>query len=86
MLGATVAGAGIGAIAGGAKGAGIGAGVGGLAGLGAILLTRGPEAQLPRGSTLDVVLERNMSLDSNQIQYNNVGNSSPVTPPPARAQ
>jgi hypothetical protein len=51
-----------------------------------MLLTRGPDAQLPRGSTLDVVLERNMSLDSNQIQYNNDGNTSPVTPPPARAQ
>jgi len=82
----TATGAGVGAIAGGVKGAGIGAGVGGAIGLGAMLLTRGPEAQLPRGSTLDVVLERNMSLDSNQIQYNNVGNSSPVTPPPARAQ
>ena len=44
----TATGAGIGAIAGGGKGAGIGAGVGGLAGLGAILLTRGPEAELPR--------------------------------------
>ena len=82
----TATGAGIGAIAGGAKGAGIGAGIGGLAGLGAILLTRGPEAELPRGSTLDIVIERNLSLDSNQIQYNNVGTSSPITPPPARAQ
>jgi len=79
----TVAGAGIGAIAGGAKGAGIGAGVGGLAGLGAILLTRGPEAELPRGSTLDVVLEHELSLDASQIQYTNVGQASPITPPPA---
>src|SRR5580700_6745220 len=82
----TVTGAGIGAIAGGAKGAGIGAGVGGLAGLGAILLTRGPEAELPRGSTLDVVLEHDLSLDASQIQYTNVGQASPITPPPARAQ
>jgi hypothetical protein len=80
----TVTGAGIGAIAGGAKGAGIGAGIGGLAGLGAILLTRGPEAELPRGSTLDVVLERDLALDASQIQYSNVGQSSPITPPPAR--
>ena len=79
----TVTGAGIGAIAGGAKGAGIGAGVGGLAGLGAILLTRGPEAELPRGSTLDVVLEHDLSLDGSQIQYTNVGQASPITPPPA---
>jgi hypothetical protein len=82
----TVTGAGIGAIAGGAKGAGIGAGIGGLAGLGAILLTRGPEAELPRGSALDVVLERDLALDASQIQYTNVGQSSPITPPPARQQ
>jgi hypothetical protein len=82
----TVAGAGIGAIAGGGKGAGIGAGIGGLAGLGAVLLTRGPEAQLPRGSTLDIVLEHALMLDSDQIQYKHVGDASPITPPPARPE
>jgi hypothetical protein len=80
----TATGAGIGAIAGGAKGAGIGAGIGGLAGLGAILLTRGPEAELPRGSALDIVIERAVTLDANQIRYTNVGFPSPITPPPAR--
>jgi hypothetical protein len=80
----TATGAGVGGIAGGAKGAGIGAGIGGLAGLGAILLTRGPEAELPRGSTLDIVLEHNLTLDGNQIRYSNVGESSPITPPPPR--
>jgi hypothetical protein len=80
----TATGAGIGAIADGARGAGIGAGIGGLAGLGAILLTRGPEAELPRGSTLDIVLERDLSLDANQIKYSNVGSAQPITPPPAR--
>lgn len=69
----TVAGAGIGAIADGGKGAGIGAGIGGLAGLAAVLLTRGPDAQLPRGSSMDLVLERDLRLDANQIQYTNVG-------------
>ena len=78
----TVAGAGIGAIAAGAKGAGIGAGIGGLTGLGAVLLTRGPEAQLPRGSTLDIVLEHALSLDADQIQYRHVGDSSPIVAPP----
>jgi len=82
----TVTGAGIGAIAGGAKGAGIGAGIGGLAGLGAVLLTRGPDAQLPRGSALDIVLEHDLPLDSDQIQFTNVGQSSPVTPPPMQQQ
>ena len=82
----TATGAGVGAIAGGAKGAGIGAGIGGLAGLGAVMLTRGPEAELPRGSTLDIVIERAVLLDGSQLQYTNVGGSSPITPPPARQQ
>src|SRR6266852_2609103 len=56
----TAAGAGIGAIAHGVKGLGIGAGVGAAAGLAAVLLTRGPEAELPRASTLDVVLEHDL--------------------------
>jgi hypothetical protein len=82
----TVTGTGIGAIAGGAKGAGIGAGAGGLVGLAAILLTRGPEAQLPRGSTLDIVLERDLTLDGDQIRYTDVGSSTPITPPGVREQ
>ena len=82
----TVTGAGIGAIAAGAKGAGIGAGIGGLAGLGAVLLTRGPEAELPRGSTLDIVLEHALALDADQVQYRHVGDFSPITPPPARQE
>lgn len=79
----TVAGAGIGAIAGGGKGAGIGAGVGGLAGLAAVLLSRGPEAQLPRGSSMDLILERDLPLDAGQIHYTNVGTPSTVIVQPA---
>jgi type IV secretion system protein VirB10 len=82
----TVTGAGIGAIAGGGKGAGIGAGIGGLVGLGAVLLTRGPEAELPRGSTLDIVIERDLTLDTSYIQFSNTGHAQPITPPPAREQ
>jgi hypothetical protein len=82
----TATGAGIGAIADGGRGLGIGAGIGAVAGLGAILLTRGPEAELPRGSTLDIVLEHELALDSSQIQYSNVGQAMPITPPPARQQ
>jgi len=77
----TVTGTGIGAIAGGAKGAGIGAGIGGVAGLAAVLLTRGPEAELPRGSTLDIVLEREITLDGSQIHYTTLGQGIPITPP-----
>lgn len=72
----TATGAGIGAIAGGGKGAGIGAGIGGVAGLAAVLLSRGPEAQLPRGSSMDLQLEHDMQLDADQIQYRDVGQPS----------
>jgi hypothetical protein len=75
---ATIAGAGIGAIAGGGKGAGIGAGTGGLVGLAAVLLSRGPEAQLPRGSSLDLVLEHDLQLDADQIHYSHVGQANTV--------
>jgi hypothetical protein len=84
VAGTTATGAGIGAIADGPKGLGIGAGIGAVAGLGAILLTRGPEAELPRGSTLDIVLEHELLLDSNQIQFANVGTPQPITPPRAQ--
>jgi hypothetical protein len=74
----TVAGAGIGAIAGGGKGAGIGAGIGGVAGLAAVLLSRGPDAQLPRGSSMDLVLERDLQLEAEQVHYTNVGQPNTV--------
>jgi hypothetical protein len=80
----TATGAGIGAIADGAKGAGIGAGIGGVAGLAAVLLTRGPEAELPRGSTLDIVLEHELALDGSQIQFTDLGQALPVTAPVVR--
>jgi type IV secretion system protein VirB10 len=69
----TAAGAGIGAIAGGGKGAGIGAGIGGVAGLAAVLLSRGPDAQLPKGSSMDLMLEHDLQLDADQIKYKDVG-------------
>jgi hypothetical protein len=81
----TAAGAGIGAIAGqGAKGAGIGAGIGAAAGLMAVLLTRGPEAELPRGSTVEAVLDRGILLDADKIQFTNLGQSSTLPGPPNR--
>src|SRR5258708_5542641 len=64
----------------------IGAGIGGLEGLGAVLLTRGPEAELPRGTTLDIVIERDLTLDSSYVQFSNTGHAQPITPPPARQQ
>ena len=80
----TVTGAGIGAIAAGGKGAGIGAGIGGVAGLAAVLLSRGPEAQLPRGSSMDLVLERDLQLEAEQVHYTDVGQPNTVIVQPAQ--
>jgi len=74
----TATGAGIGAIADGGKGAGIGAGIGAVAGLAAVLLSRGPDAQLPRGSSMDLQLEHDLQLDANQIHYSSTGQPSTV--------
>jgi len=78
-------GAGVGAAAGNAgRGAGIGAGVGALAGLGAVLLTRGPEVELPRGSTLEAVIDRPIYLDADKVQFTNPGQASTLAGPPNR--
>ena len=81
----TGAGAGIGAITGGGKGAGIGAGVGAAVGLAAVLLTRGPELELPRGTTLDVVLDRALYLDADKIQFTDPGRATTLPGAPNRA-
>ncbi len=79
------AGAGIGAIAGrSGKGAAIGGAVGALGGLAYVLLTRGREAELPRGTTLDVVLDRELQLDATMTQFDRTGR--PTTPPTPQGQ
>ncbi|MGB6431088.1 MAG: hypothetical protein WBF06_10915 [Candidatus Acidiferrales bacterium] len=75
----------IGGIAGrSGEGAGIGAGVGLAAGLITVLLTRGPELELPRGTTLDVVLDRDLRLDPNKINFTDPGKASTLAGPPNR--
>ncbi len=59
----TVAGAGIGGLASGAKAAGVGAAAGAVLGLATILLTRGPEVQLATGDSVEMVLESSIELD-----------------------
>ena len=81
----TAAGAGIGAIAARtAAGAGIGAGIGAAAGLAAVLLSRGPEATLPRGSTLEAVIDRPIFLDADKVQFTGPGQASTLAGPPNR--
>lgn len=78
-------GAGVGAASGNVgRGAGIGAGVGALVGLGAVLLTRGPEAELPRGSTLEAVIDRPIYLDADKVQFTTPGQASTLAGPSDR--
>lgn len=62
------AGASVGAIAGrSAMGAGIGAVAGAAAGLIAVLATRGPDLILPKGTTLEMVLDRELHYESREL-------------------
>ncbi len=63
----TIPGAGIGAIAGGGKGAGIGAAAGGAIGLATVLFTRGPEIQLSVGDSIEMVLERSLTVTEEKL-------------------
>ncbi len=81
---ATAAGASVGVIAGGATGhygmgAGIGAAAGAAAGLMGVLLSRGPDAVLTRGSTIEMVLDRPVSFEPNELDFSNSMTSVPVT-------
>ncbi len=63
------------------RGALIGGGAGAAAGLVAILLTRGPEAELPPGTTLDVVFDHALLLDADHLPANDPGKlSQPLVP------
>jgi len=81
----TAIGAGIGGVAArSGKGAGIGAGVGAAAGIMGVLLSRGPEAELPRGTTLDIILNRPIYLDADKVQFTSAGQASTLAGPSDR--
>jgi|GEM_PF-339703 len=68
----TAAGAGIGSVIGAAsghtmRGLGVGSAAGAAAGLASIFATRGPDVVLPRGSTLELVLERDLRYTADEI-------------------
>ena len=70
------AGAGIGGLAGAAAGhpgmgAGIGAAAGAAAGLVGVLLTRGPEAVLAKGTTMEMVLDRQLQFTTSELDFSN---------------
>ena len=91
----TIAGAGLGSIAGVSSGhtgmgAAIGAGAGAATGLLMVLLTRGPDAVLARGSTVEMVLDRPLQFNNSELNF--AGASPPLNvsdgpgPEPSRRQ
>jgi type IV secretion system protein VirB10 len=70
------AGASVGMIAGNAAGnlgmgAGIGAAAGAAAGMAGVLLTRGPDAVLAKGSTIEMLLDRSLSFSESELNFGN---------------
>ena len=85
---ATTAGASVGIIGGIATGhygmgAGIGAAAGAAAGLMGVLLTRGPDAVLVKGSTIEMILDRQLHFQDSDLNFGpiqpvQVSNSAPA--------
>ena len=70
------AGASIGALAGSVSGAtgmgaAIGAGAGAAAALVGVLFTRGPEAVLAKGTTIEMILDRQVTFDEGELDFSN---------------
>jgi type IV secretion system protein VirB10 len=57
----------IGGLSAGAKGLGIGAAAGGLTGLAIAMLTRGNDVRLPPGTSVEMVIQREVTLDASRI-------------------
>ncbi len=73
-----IAGASVGGIAGSASGhPGLGTGVGSAAGviggLATVLLTRGPEAELTKGSTIEMILDRSLTFAADEVNFTSIG-------------
>jgi hypothetical protein len=64
-----IVGAGVGTLAGGGKGAAIGGGIGAAIGLAAVFATRGKEIEVPRGSTLDITLDKPLAIPPEEAGF-----------------
>ena len=89
---AAATGTSVGVIAGGAAGhygmgAGIGAAAGAAAGMAGVLLSRGPDATLARGQTVEMILDRAVTFDESDLNFAPTGGRPPGPVPaddPAR--
>jgi type IV secretion system protein VirB10 len=77
------AGAGVGTLIGAAAGhygmgAGIGGAAGAAAGLAGVLLSRGPDATLTKGTTMEMVLDRPLAFTKSEIDFRNAAPRPPM--------
>lgn len=84
----TAVGASLGAITGSAAGSpglgvGVGAGAGALAGIVAVLVTRGPDAVLAKGATVEMVLDRDLNFSESDLNFTGTQPGRPVPVRPA---
>jgi hypothetical protein len=84
-------GASVGAIAGSAAGhagmgAGLGAAAGATAGLVGVLMSRGPDAMLTKGTTLEMILDRQLEFGDQDINFNNIGQARDFSNGPGPVQ
>jgi type IV secretion system protein VirB10 len=79
----TITGTGVGALAGVAAGhSGMGAGIGAAAGAGAgllgVLMSRGPDATLTKGTTMEMVLDRSLSFSPSELDFSHIVPTAPL--------
>jgi type IV secretion system protein VirB10 len=67
-------------------GAGIGAGIGATAGMIGVLLTRGPDVRLLRGTSLEMQLDRDLSFFADEINFTGTQAIMPLPTAPAATQ
>jgi hypothetical protein len=87
----TTVGASLGAITGSAAsrpglGVGVGAGAGAIAGLVAVLVTRGPDAVLSKGATVEMVLDRDLTFSAADLNFSGTQPGLPVPVQPAAGE
>ncbi len=67
-------------------GAGIGGAAGAAAGLATVLLTRGPDAVLAKGSTVEMILDRPLTFDPTEVNFGAMQSGTRYSDGPGPAQ
>jgi len=83
VAGPAATGATVGGVGWGGKGVGIGAGIGAAAGMVGVLMTRGSDVRLLRGTSVEMQLDRELIFYSDEINFLGTAPPAPLPGPPA---